>query len=93
MGRRYGCRPSSFIPELNDWTAYQLDMATMLQGKWIDSRLDERDQDGNQIHKLTDLLELSTTPGDNTAPAVDNYRSLARPGLRTVKIKSDGTWD
>lgn len=92
LGRRYGCRPSSFIAGLDEWTAYQLDLATMMQGRWIDGKLSETDDKGKPINKLVDLLEMSTAGQDGSPPPVDNYRSLARPGLRTVKINPDGTW-
>lgn len=39
------------------WTCYQFDSAVTYFGRWIDNKLEERDKQGKQKYKLSDLLK------------------------------------
>lgn len=48
---------SSLIGMRDCWTAYALDRAVMTFGVHIDNQLHERDEEGNPLHSLAELLE------------------------------------
>lgn len=86
MGRRYGQRPSSFLGlDADSWEAFQLDMATLTVGRWIDSKLSERDKQGKPIHRLQDLLREDAEQGAA-------FRSLKSTGLRKMAVPESGIW-
>lgn len=86
LGQRYGQRPSSFLGlEPTGWAAYQVDMAALTLGRWVDARLAERDKQGRPVHRLATLLMPPETKGSG-------FRALAKPGLPKVRINADGTW-
>lgn len=90
MAAEYGQRPSSFLglpPE--SWEAYQLDLVTYYTGKWIESKLEERDKKHKPIYKLEDLLAEPKAEGEGSPM----FGSLAGRVTRRVKIRPDGTWD
>lgn len=65
-----------------------MDLAVYHTGKWIESKLEERDKKHQPIHKLEDLLaEPKQGEGDRL------FGSLAGRVTRKVVIKPDGTWD
>lgn len=69
------------------WEAYQLDVAVWTLGRWVESKLSERDKKGKPVHKLTTLLH------DGDGPAPGQYTHIDVSTLRKVHIKPDGTWD
>lgn len=86
LGQRYGQRPSSFLGlDAESWEAFQFDMAVLTVGRWIDSKLAERDKQGKPIHRLQDLLREDTGPDAE-------FRSLKSPALRKMRIPENGIW-
>jgi hypothetical protein len=69
------------------WEAFQLDLAAWTLGRWVESKLSERDSKGKPKHKLTTLLH----DGDGPLPGVALAIDMAQ--VRTVHIREDGTWD
>ena len=92
LAQRYGQRPSSFLGLPADcWEAYQLDLATWTVGRWIESKLSERDKKGKPKHALADLLrDEKAQPQPQYAPV---SLLLGGKAPRKVHIKEDGTWD
>lgn len=89
LAASYGQRPSGILGlDPRSWEAYQLDVATLQAGRYIENKLSERDKDGRPLHTLQEIL----TPQRAESKATQ-YRSMSRPGIRKVRIKPDGTWD
>lgn len=89
MGAEYGQRPSALLglaPE--SWEAYQLDLVAFHTGKWVESKLEERDKKHKPIHKLEDLL---AEPKEGEGSKL--FGSLIGRVTKKVVIKPDGTWD
>ena len=51
---------SELIGMRDCWTAYALDHAVMTFGIYIDNKLHERDDDGNPVNSLSELLDEGT---------------------------------
>lgn len=86
LAQRYGQRPSSFLGlEPTGWAAYQVDVAALTLGRWVDGKLSERDKQGKPVHQLAALL-MPPEKKDS------GFRALAGPNVRRVKINDDGTW-
>ena len=65
-----------------------MDLATWTVGRWIESKLSERDKKGKPLHTLSKLLDAPGAQAQGFAPlAVDVSQ------LRKVRVKEDGTWD
>lgn len=89
LSASYGQRPSSFLGLAPDsWDAWQVDVATLQAGRYVENQLAERDRDGRPRHTLEELLGEGRWARDETA-----FRKLAVQGARKVKIRDDGTWD
>ena len=89
MGQRYGQRPSSFIGlKADSWEAYQLDVAVLTVGRWVDGKLAETTKDGKPVHRLVELL--SDKP--EKAQGSDGFRSVAGLVTQKVKIGPSGVW-
>jgi hypothetical protein len=71
--------------DADSWEAFQLDMATLTVGRWIDSKLAERDKQGKPIHRLQTLLR------DDVQPDAE-YRSLKGAGVRKMAVPESGIW-
>lgn len=87
MATSYATRPSSFLGLRSDsWEAYQLDLAALTLGRWVENKLAETDKTGKPVNRLNDLLGNSK-PDDES-----QFRSLA--GMATVKMKipDSGIW-
>ena len=65
-----------------------MDLVTYHTGKWIESKLEERDKKNKPIYKLEDLLADPQEGAGNPL-----FGSLAGRVTRKVQIKPDGTWD
>ena len=73
--------------EIDDpWAAYQFDLAIGQFGAWVEGKLAEHDKKGKPKHTLASLLGDRTTQDRQYAP-------VSAVGLRTVRVKEDGTWD
>ncbi len=85
LARRYGTRPSAFLGlKAASWEAYQLDVATLTVGLWLDGKLAERDSQGKPVHRLADLL--------SGTKAQSGYRSLSAPGMQRLQVPESGIW-
>lgn len=56
LAQTYGQRPSAVLGIADTWAAFQLDMATMMLGRWVESRLSERNRDGSAKWSIEYLL-------------------------------------
>lgn len=90
LAASYGQRPSGILGlDPSSWEAYQLDVATLQAGRYIENKLAERDKDGRPLYSLEGLLR-GEGPG---ARGGSQFASMSKPGLRKVQIKEDGTWE
>lgn len=87
LGQRYGQRPSAFLGLAGEsWAAYQLDVATLALGTWVEGKLQERDRQGRPLYGLEALL-------DDAAPAGGGFRSAGQlGGVRKIRIPETGIW-
>ena len=90
MARRYGQRPSQVIGIADEWAAYQLDVATLTAGRWVDGKLSERNKQGKPIHRLTDLLKDKSEKGQASS---SGFRSVAGMVTQKMVIPASGVWD
>jgi len=74
----------------DSWEAYQLDVATLELGRFIESKLAERDGKGHPKHTLAGLLSV-----DDGAQVADKerFRSLAGEPMRRMVIPESGVWE
>ncbi|MGE0278187.1 MAG: hypothetical protein AB7R40_22555 [Nitrospiraceae bacterium] len=68
------------------WEAYQLDLCALQVGRWIENKLNERDDKGKAIHTLGRLLDE-----DGKAPATE-FRSMAGMVVKKMAIPESGVW-
>ncbi len=87
LSATYSLRPSAVLGVDDPWAAYQFDMAVGQFGAWVEGKLSERDKAGKPKHTLAGLLAEQATGGDR------QYRQVSAEGLRTVRVKEDGTWE
>ena len=86
MSAAYGQRPSSYLGlPPTSWEAYSLDLATLQLGRWIEGKLDERNDKGKPIHKLSDLL--SEKPAEQ-----QEFRSMKGLVTKKMAIPENGVW-
>lgn len=86
----YGTRPSSILGLPQDsWIAYQLDLAVVKFGRWVEGELAETDSKGKPKKRLADLLR------DEGEQSMDDsaFAPMKDVAARKVQIKPDGTWD
>ncbi|MBN1814713.1 MAG: hypothetical protein JXA14_22930 [Anaerolineae bacterium] len=79
------------------WAAYQLDLACMIFGTWVENKLEEHDKKGKPKHTLADLLREPAAGGGRQRPtpkpaSVFMNPMLAGMAVKTVKPNPDGTW-
>ena len=87
MATSYATRPSSFLGLLPaSWEAYQLDLAALTLGRWIENKLAETDKKGKPVNRLKDLLGESKPDGEG------EFRSLAGMVTEKIKIPDSGVW-
>jgi len=98
MGSAFGTLPSQILGLDDPWAAYQLDVAVLNLGTWVESELEKRDKQGRPKRSLETLL----------APRVQDEKGRSRPApkpassfrspvmmgvpVRKVKVNPDGTW-
>ena len=88
LGKRYGQRPSSFLGLPPDsWEAFQFDLAVLTVGRWVDSKLAERDKKGNPIHRLKELLN-----DDPRGQGAGGFQSIKHLAVKKMKIPESGIW-
>lgn len=86
LSASYGQRPSSFLGLApTSWEAWQVDVATLRAGRWIEGKLAERDRQGRPVYSLERLLNREEIAGEG----------FARLGMRArrVHVREDGTWE
>lgn len=66
------------------WAAYQLDVATLQVGRWIEGRLEERDKKGQRIYRLETLLDDEVVE--------QRFRKVEGLVVRKVAIPESGVW-
>lgn len=89
LSETYGQRPSAFLglaPE--SWEAYQLDLATLHVGRWVENKLGERRKDGRPLHTLEELLDERPA----TTKAYASLKQAAPTGIRKMAIPENGIW-
>jgi hypothetical protein len=69
------------------WAAYQLDVAVMEFGTWVENKLNERDSKGKPKHTLGKLLGESAGPREYAPLNIDPA------AVRKVRVREDGTWE
>lgn len=89
LARRYGQRPSQVIGIADEWAAYQLDVATLTVGRWVDGKLSERNKQGKPIHRLGDLLREKTEKGQASS---SGFRSVTGMVTERRAIPASGVW-
>jgi len=72
----------------DSWEAYQLDVAVLTVGRWVDGKLAETTKDGKPVHRLVDLL--SDKP--DAKPDDKGFRSLAGMAVQKIAIPPSGVW-
>jgi len=88
LGKRYGQRPSSFLGVDDEWAAYQLDVAALTLGRWVDAKLSERDKAGRPTHRLLDLLAEKKGKDQGAG----QFRSVGHLVTTKMKIPASGVW-
>lgn len=88
LARRYGQRPSQVLNIADDWAAYQLDVATLTVGRWVDGKLAERTKEGEPVHRLSALLRESEKGQSGSS----GYRSAAGYVTKKMEIPASGVW-
>lgn len=71
----------------DEWAAYQLDVAVLTVGRWVDGKLSERTKDGKPIHRLSDLLSDKPDAKEPT-----QFRSAAGLVTKKMAIPASGVW-
>jgi hypothetical protein len=89
LAAAYGQRPSAILEIENSWAAYELDLACLTFGRWVENRLAERDRRGRPVHRLEALLADERESG---SPDPDRFRNALGLVKRKVRVKADGTW-
>jgi hypothetical protein len=76
--------------EIEDsWAAYQLDLACLTVGRWVENRLARRDKKGRPVFTLEMLLHQDDGEGQ---PGGGAFRSLAGMVRRKARIDRSGVW-
>lgn len=88
LARRYGQRPSQVLNIADEWAGYQLDVAVLTVGRWVDSKLAERTKEGKPVHRLSDLLRESEKGQSGNS----GYRSAAGLVTKKMAIPASGVW-
>lgn len=87
LSASYGQRPSSFLGLAPDsWDAWQVDVATLQAGRYVENKLAERDKDGRPRHTLEELI------GEGRGAKEQRFGALGMKA-RKVTIRDDGTWE
>lgn len=88
LSASYGQRPSSFLGLAPaSWEAWQLDVATLQAGRWMESKLAERDEKGRPVWTVEKLLAQR-----QRAPQTQSFAAM-KQFARKVRIRADGTWE
>ncbi len=88
LSASYGQRPSSFLGLAPDsWDAWQVDVATLQAGRYVENKLAERDKDGRPRHTLEELI------GEGRGARGEGRFGSLQQKARKVRIKEDGTWE
>lgn len=83
----YGVRPSSYLGlDPTSWEAYQIDLCALQVGRYIESKLNERDEKGKPLHTLAKLLDE-----EEKQPATE-FASLAGRVTKKMAIGPSGIW-
>ena len=98
MGKAYGTRPSEILGIEDPWAGYQLDVAVLGFGAWVEGELGKRDRHGRPKRTLEQLLRTTDdgrrTTGRPPPRGESAFKSPVLMGLpiRKVKPNADGTW-
>lgn len=87
LAASYGARPSSFLGlDPLSWEGYQLDLCALQVGRYIENKLNERDDKGKPVHTLAKLLD------EEEKQVAGEFRSMAGLVTRKVAIPDSGVW-
>jgi hypothetical protein len=87
LSATYHRLPSEIVGVDDAWAAYQLDVAVMEFGTWVESKLNERDAKGKPKTTLAKLLDDGSRPREYAPLNIDTA------SLRRVQVREDGTWE
>lgn len=74
--------------EPESWAAYQLDVAALTVGRWVEGKLSETTKDGKPINRLADLLSDKPAAG----PGGGWFRSVTGLVTQKMAIPASGVW-
>jgi hypothetical protein len=90
MAVAYGQRPSSILGVEGSWEAYQVDLACLTVGRWVEGKLAERGKKGKRLHRLEDLLRERNTDEENERMRA--YRESRGIVARKMMVPESGVW-
>ena len=84
----FGQRPSSWLGlDPVGWEAYNLDLAVLQVGRYIEGKLAERDKDGKPTHKIE---HLSSDDPVVSSPFA-SFKASGVP-IEKMKVPESGVW-
>jgi hypothetical protein len=91
MAEAYGQRPSAILAIEDDWTAYQVDLATLLVGRRVESMTapDERGRPGMSVAEA--LRRLDPQVGE-AKPERGRFRDPGMFVTEKMAIPDSGVW-
>jgi len=101
MGKVFGKLPSRILGIEDSLAAWQVDVAALNLGTWVENELEKRDKQGRSKRSLAELLAQGTTDGGRRTtkgrppPRPESeFKSPVLMGMpiRKVKVNPDGTW-
>ena len=90
LAETYGQRPALLLGVSDEWAGYQLDVATLTIGRYVDAETADGKQQPRDV-----LRRLSAAAPAATPTTADNrhYRRLGgMPGLRKMHVPESGIW-
>ncbi len=79
----YGQRPAAILGVEDEWAAYQVDVATLTLGRWVEAQLAETDKKGRRVHSLHSLLaEPGAARPAGDFQGMSSWRQLMRQTRR-----------
>lgn len=70
----------------HSWQAWNLDISCLQLGRWIESKLNERNKNGKPVYRLADLLR-----GHEQEPA-NEFASLKGFVSEVRRVPESGVW-
>jgi hypothetical protein len=86
MAREYSQRPSSLLRVSDEWAAYEVDLAAMVVGRWVEGEL----RKGRGIEEV--LGKMGRHGDAETRGRGEQFRDARAMVTRKVAIGSSGVW-